>query len=91
VIGYTGAPTENDSSMNVTASRDSNLGTDYRVRIDANVVTDLHLIIDLHMRANDRRPHGSTVDGRAGPNLNMVAYLDVADLGHLANSSFRVR
>ena len=44
---------------------------------------DLYQVVDLRPGPDPRRPEGAPVDGRAGPDLHVVADLDVPDLGHL--------
>src|ERR1700682_1278581 len=50
---------------------------------DADVMADLHEVVDLRSLADHGLPECSTVDGRSGPDLDVILDADDADLRNL--------
>ena len=59
---------------------DAHLCHDDRMIADVHVVGDLHEVVDLRALADDRRSERGPVDGRVGPDLDVVLDLDLTDL-----------
>src|SRR5258706_10004482 len=62
---------------------DADLGDEQAVFADADVVSDLDEVVDLGPFTDDRFAERGTVDGRAGPDLDVVVEADDADLRDL--------
>src|SRR5687767_3997852 len=65
------------------AARDARAARDHRVRADHHVVADLDLVVELDPVADDGVVERPAVDGRVGPDLDVVADAHAAHLGDL--------
>src|SRR5262249_31916900 len=65
------------------AARDAGLSNDQAMPTDRSVVADLHEIVDLCSLSDHRIPAFAAVNGRAGPDLDVVLDDHAANLGDL--------
>lgn len=63
-------------------ARDTDTTGDRSMLSDDHVVGDLHLVIYLYTASDQRVIHGASIDRGVGADLDIIAYLNTADLRH---------
>src|SRR5690349_6823179 len=82
VSGGTRLAAHDDKVTQLGRPCDADLANDHAMSSDDDVVPDLHQIINFGALADDRVVQGAPVDGRIGPDLDVVLDDDAADLRH---------
>src|SRR5262249_19510290 len=85
VVGDSGAAAEPHAIADHDAAGYADHPADDAVPADDDVVADVDVIVDFGTRADPRRLERRAVDRRAGPDLDVVADLDIAERMHLAH------
>jgi hypothetical protein len=83
VLANTNTGAENDKISQGDAAAQSGLTGDDAMTTDDDVVGDLDEVVDLGSLADHRIANPAPIDGRPGPNLDIMFNCDNADLRHL--------
>src|SRR5258708_2412729 len=72
MIGHADLPGNNDVVARAARSRDAHLAGNQVMLADSAIMADLHQVVDFGSQPNARRLEGPPIDGRAGPDLDII-------------------